>query len=91
MQNSGKRTTHIPRTAAPRFHCGKFLRGQAVNHLDGCFITTLYKRRAETFLPLLLLLLCDFESDIEFYRGPKGKAGNADYQPNRCFFNAKDI
>src|SRR5262245_49088485 len=38
-----------------------------------------------------LLLLCDFESDIEFYRHPKGKAGNADYQPNRCFLNAKDI
>src|SRR5262249_34434377 len=59
--------------------------------MDGHFITTLYKRGAETVWPLPPLLLCDFESDIEFYRHPKGKAGNADYQPNRCFLNAKDI
>ena len=40
------------RSATPRFQCRKFLRGQGVNHLDGCFITTLYKRRAEKVWPL---------------------------------------
>ena len=67
-----------------------FLRGQSVNHLDGCFMTTLHKRLAETVWRLPVLLLCDFESDIEFYRRPKGKTGNADYHPNRCFLNAKN-
>src|SRR5216684_5762333 len=60
--------------------------------MDGCFMTTLSKRGAEKQFGLYpLLLLCDFESDIEFYRHPKGKAGYDDYQPNRCFLNAKDI
>ena len=36
-------------------------------------------------------LLCDFEDDIEFYRHPERKAGNADYHPNRCFLDAKNI
>jgi hypothetical protein len=39
----------------------------------------------------VLLLLRDFEDDFEFYRHPQGKAGNADYQPNQCFLDAKDI
>ena len=36
-------------------------------------------------------LLCDLEDDFEFYRHPEGKAGNADYQPNRCFLDPKNI
>ena|ERR1700722_7300414 len=48
-------------------------------NVDGSFITILEK------------LLCDFEDDLEFYRHPKGQAGNADYQPNRCFLDAKYI
>jgi hypothetical protein len=34
---------------------------------------------------------CDFKYNVEFYRHAIGKAGDADDQPNRCFFNAKDI
>src|SRR5262249_44582053 len=46
----------IPRLEEIRvlFHWGDEL-------MDGCFITTLYKRGAETVWPLPLLLLCDFE------------------------------
>src|SRR6476660_6228816 len=33
----------------------------------------------------------DFEEDIEFYRHAKGKAGDADDHPNRCFLDSKDI
>jgi hypothetical protein len=39
----------------------------------------------------MLSLLGDFEDDFEFYRHPIGKTGNADYQPNRCFLDAKNI
>lgn len=39
----------------------------------------------------LLLLLCDFEDDIEFDRHAEGKAGSADYQSNRCLLDPKDI
>ena len=76
----------IPRLEEIRvlFHWGD-------EQMDGCFITTLCKPRAETVGLFLHLLLCDFKSDIEFYRRPKGKAGNADYHPNRCFLNAKNI
>jgi hypothetical protein len=31
---------------------------------------------------ILIFLLSDFEDDVEFYRHPKGKAGDADDQPN---------
>ena len=55
------------------------------------FITTLDMHRHRPFGLCLLLLLCDFEDDFEFYRHPEGKAGNADHQPNRCFLDAKDI
>ena len=48
-------------------------------NVDGSFITILEK------------LLCDFEDDLEFYWHPQGKAGNADYQPNRRFLDPKDI
>ena len=39
----------------------------------------------------LRLLLCDFQDDLEFYRHPKGKTRNANYQPNRYFLDAEDI
>jgi hypothetical protein len=35
-------------------------------------------------------LLCDFEDDIEFYRHPERKAGDADHQPNRHLLGTKD-
>src|ERR1700733_9175922 len=74
----------IPRLEETRvlFHCG---------HVDGSFITMLEKRLAKTSWPCPLLLLRDFEDDVEFYWHPERKAGNADHQPNRCFFDAKDI
>ena len=34
---------------------------------------------------------CDFKYDVEFHRHAIGKAGNADNQPNRCFFDAENI
>jgi len=37
------------------------------------------------------LFSTDFEEDIEFYRHAKGKAGDADDHPNRCFLDSKDI
>jgi hypothetical protein len=37
------------------------------------------------------LLLRHLENDIESDRDPERKARNADYQPNRCFLDAKDI
>jgi len=37
------------------------------------------------------LLLCHLEDDIESDRDPERKARNADYQPNRCFLDDKDI
>ena len=36
-------------------------------------------------------LLCDFKDDMEFYRHPEWKAGNADHQPSGCFLDTKDI
>ena len=37
------------------------------------------------------LLLCHLEDDIESDPDPERKARNADYRPNRCFLDAKDI
>ena len=70
------------------FHCGDELRGCSFITAS----TTLSKTKGRDRLTsALLLLLCDFEDDIEFDRHPEGKAGNADYDPNRCFLDAKDI
>ena len=49
-------------------------------------------RRVHAFSDLDgLLALCDFEDDLEFYWHPEGKAGNANYQPDRYPLDSKDI
>ena len=37
-----------------------------------------------------LFLVCDFKDDLELYGHAEGKDGNADYQPNRGFLDAKE-
>ena len=38
----------------------------------------------------VLLLLCDFEDDIDRIGTPRGRLATPN-RPNRCFFDAKDI
>ena len=59
--------------------------------LECCPIATLESSRQRLLGLRLLLLLFDFEEDLECYRHPERKAGDADYHSNRCFLDAKDI